>query len=391
MKTKMYKLDCWENKVIIGPNKVFGAVKIMLPARFDFIGGWTDTPPYYFDNDASVLNSTLTLGRDDNEHDINKGIKIEIYPAKEFTVIENGKVIRDLNENLIIKKIQELLDINNPKLSISISNCIPKGSGLGGSSLLATAILAGLWGYFKGINYIGEHLNELVNNVLLIEQLMKSGGGWQDQIGGILPGIKLIETTPEEKCNYSISYLENSSQALNNTSLIIDTRIQRKASNILYSIRQKYVDRNPKTIKVLKTIAANARLGFILLEEGKLVHFAELLSESWQMVNEIENGSVECSESIKRICGKDLIGLKIGGAGGGGFVLAIFRDAEKKEFYKKIIEKHFPDCFIYNPVFGGPGLSVYQEDRINNKNMKYYQIDKIKWLESCEKIKIVTV
>ena len=42
----------------------------------------------------------------------------------------------------------------------------------------------------------------LINNVLLIKNMMESGGGgWQDQLGGGISGIKLIETTPNNKCN----------------------------------------------------------------------------------------------------------------------------------------------------------------------------------------------
>jgi len=57
----MYVLDCWKKKRNIDISKNYGQVELTIPARFDFIGGWTDTPPYYFDNDAAVLNTTLVL------------------------------------------------------------------------------------------------------------------------------------------------------------------------------------------------------------------------------------------------------------------------------------------------------------------------------------------
>ena len=35
---------------------------------------------------------------------------------------------------------------------------------------------------------------EICYDVLRLEQLMSTGGGWQDQVGGIIPGLKLITT-----------------------------------------------------------------------------------------------------------------------------------------------------------------------------------------------------
>ena len=32
--------------------------------------------------------------------------------------------------------------------------------------------------------------DSIVHSVLILEQLLTTGGGWQDQVGGILPGFK---------------------------------------------------------------------------------------------------------------------------------------------------------------------------------------------------------
>ena len=189
----------------------------------------------------------------------------------------------------------------------------------------------------------------------------------------------MIETFPENDCNYTLSYLDNSADLLNKNSLIIDTRIQRKAAKILYSIRQKYMDHDPRTVTMLRNIAVNARKGFSMLQEKKLDAFAELLSDSWRMVIEVEcSTTVEPADILKKLCGKDLIGLKIGGAGGGGFILAIFQDEDKKAFYKQHIQKRLPDSLIYDPVFGVTGLSVYQNVHGQKPESQLYHIGKIK-------------
>ncbi len=67
---------------------------------------------------------------------------------------------------------------------------IPKGSGLGTSSILAGACVKGLY-EFLGVP-ISD--NDLYNRVLCMEQIMSTGGGWQDQVGGLAPGIKMVTT-----------------------------------------------------------------------------------------------------------------------------------------------------------------------------------------------------
>ncbi len=41
---------------------------------------------------------------------------------------------------------------------------------------------------------LGKKLSqeELYNRVLCMEQIMSTGGGWQDQVGGLAPGIKMV-------------------------------------------------------------------------------------------------------------------------------------------------------------------------------------------------------
>ena len=37
---------------------------------------------------------------------------------------------------------------------------------------------------------------ELYDIVLCMEQIMSTGGGWQDQVGGVTAGVKMITTEP---------------------------------------------------------------------------------------------------------------------------------------------------------------------------------------------------
>ncbi len=207
----MFTLDCWSTRHDIDETDPRFSVTVTVPARFDFIGGWTDTPPYYFRNEGCVLNSTLVLSQPGNipapRDTSTAAISVTIVPAKHFAVTENGVPLIEPAHHIVLATTLDFLSLKDPRIAISITNSIPHGSGLGGSSLLTSAILAAIIAAFRGVEYLHDRLCEIVNNVLLIEQMMNSGGGWQDQIGGLFPGVKCTTVSPGRPCVYSISYL----------------------------------------------------------------------------------------------------------------------------------------------------------------------------------------
>ena len=84
---------------------------------------------------------------------------------------------------------------------------MPKGSGLGTSSILAATLL-GTLGELCGLNW--DHA-EICRRTLTLEQMLTTGGGWQDQIGGIARGLKLIETQPGLNQDLVVRWLPDSS------------------------------------------------------------------------------------------------------------------------------------------------------------------------------------
>ena len=75
-------------------------------------------------------------------------------------------------------------------IEVTLLSAIPAGSGLGTSSLLASTVL-GAVNDFCGLMW---DRNEIGRRTLVLEQLLTTGGGWQDQFGGLLQGVKLLQT-----------------------------------------------------------------------------------------------------------------------------------------------------------------------------------------------------
>lgn len=181
-------------------------MKVELPVRVDFVGGWSDTPPWSLERAGCVLNMAVSL-----EGSLPIGTIVE-------TTNSNGVLIMDdSGKELHIKEVTSIaspFDGDDPfrlvksallvtriiHKNILVSNGlrirtwanVPRGSGLGTSSILAAAVVKGLLQIIDG-----DDSNENVARLILeLEQLMGTGGGWQDQIGGLYPGIKFTTSYP---------------------------------------------------------------------------------------------------------------------------------------------------------------------------------------------------
>lgn len=199
-------------------------VKVELPVRVDFSGGWSDTPPWSLERSGCVLNMAITL-----EGSLPVGTIIET------TEVTGVWISDDVGNELHISKISSVsppFDIYDPfrlvKSALLVTGIInertlqstglliktwasvPRGSGLGTSSILSAAVVKGLLQITNG-----DDSNENITRLVLFsEQLMGTGGGWQDQIGGLYPGIKFTASFPGIPLRLQVTPLLASSQLI---------------------------------------------------------------------------------------------------------------------------------------------------------------------------------
>lgn len=363
----MFLHESWAVRRPLDTSSPRGLTTVRVPARFDFIGGWTDTPPYYFDHEAAVLNTTVRLKRIGSQIDASsdKVIVVSVQAADEWTVFENGQPLVANQDHIVVNAVKDVLGLVLPPVKLSIDNNIPKGSGLGGSSLLAAAIYAAFSAYYEGVDLSAPKVRELIDGILVVEQMMTSGGGWQDQIGGVLGGVKLVTTTPD-KPGYRIQRCPQPVvDDLNRCSLVVNSNRQRRAAMILWSIREKCYLKDPKAMALMDEIRGNAQQGFAQLQAGQVADFAKLYATSWQHVNNVETKtSIPLVDELTALCGESLLGCKIGGAGGGGFVVMTFASEEARNAAAEMIATEIKGSDVYEPIFGGPGLEIEQAGQV---------------------------
>ena len=97
---------------------------------------------------------------------------------------------------------------------------------------MAGAIMAAL---LSAAGYTYDN-NSLIHAVLHLEQMLTTGGGWQDQVGGLLPGIKIGRSKGQLPLLVESEVLdigEDNMKKLLDHSLLVFTGKPRLAKNML--------------------------------------------------------------------------------------------------------------------------------------------------------------
>ena len=346
-------------------------VRVELPIRVNFGGGWSDTPPYCNEHGGTVLNAAAKLN----------GICPVVVTVKriekpcialastdsgaydEFTDLERLQSCRDpfdtyalhkaallacgilpLTEQVPFESILKKLG-GGLYLSTAVMG-IPRGSGLGTSSILAGACVKAIF------QYIGKEVteNELYSYVLCMEQLMSTGGGWQDQVGGLTNGIKLITTKPGLRQDIRVQHLnlpEDAIEELKSRFVLIYTGQRRLARNLLREVVGSYIGSSPNSLEVLYEIQRVAVLMKFELEKGNIDGFARLLDQHWELSKRLDGGSTNtCIDQIFLACEDLLAARMICGAGGGGFLQAILKKGCTKEELRERIRSVFQESGV---------------------------------------------
>lgn len=345
-------------------------VEMNSPVRINFGGGWSDTPPYCIENGGTVLNVAVKVN---GQYPIN----VVIEKIKETKIIFSCV---DFNDTVEIKNIKEIRNCSNPNDSYALLKCaviisglissddktlndlyerigggikittntkaIPRGSGLGTSSILSGTVLKALY-EFMDYKITDD---EVSYDVLKLEQLMSTGGGWQDQVGGLIKGIKLIKTTSGKEQNLNIKKITPSVSTikeLNKRILLINTSQRRLARNLLRDVMGKYICGDETTVEILKKIQALAEKMAKNLELGKIDDFAKQLNEHWELSKLLDIGCTNtCIEFIFESIKDLIVGRFICGAGGGGFLVIVLKEGITKKDVDERINSIFQDSGV---------------------------------------------
>lgn len=344
--------------------------EVKLPLRVNWGGGWSDTPPYCNENGGTVLNAAILLN---GEKPVSVTLtklaeKKVVFDSRdmdvhgEFTDIEQLQAVGDPYDSFALQKAALLACGIIPKNGGNLDEIltrlgggflmqsevvgVPKGSGLGTSSILSAACVKAIF-EFMGIEYTQS---DLYSQVLCMEQIMSTGGGWQDQVGGVVEGVKFITTqagVDQKIVVEPVSISEQTKKELNDRLILIYTGQRRLARNLLRDVVGRYIgneDGFDYAIEEIQNVAKQMREA---LENGNVDAFAQLLEYHWSLSQKIDKGSSNTLIEYIFTSIEDYIdGRFVCGAGGGGFLQAILKKGVSKEMVHERLKSVFQDSSV---------------------------------------------
>lgn len=342
-------------------------VRVSAPVRIDLAGGWSDTPPICNIEGGVVMNAAVTLDGD-------KPIQVVVSQRKDHFI----KIVsKDLGKRRLIKTAKELADHHDPSdwcalvksalavtgfrfgsrgLDIVISANLPKGSGMGTSSILGAATIAALLGR--------ADTDELGELTLQLEKEMSTGGGWQDQFGGVVGGAKLLVSEPGQSQHIQVSPLPGTwlARLFKERGLLFFTGQKRMARNILRKVLAFY-DSNPHNFaKILvSSLKDDAYRAADAVKREDAESLAAAINGYWRDKKLLDAGSTnDRIEEMEALAAPYSSAITLTGAGGGGFMFILAKSKRDAKTIRTLLERHAPTTYarFYDFALDTQGLSI---------------------------------
>lgn len=332
-------------------------IRSKAPFRVSFGGGGTDMAPYCIDHGGCVISTTIdrhahasiSPRQDDNINvfspDLNKKISFKYGDTDYSTDFELFKGV------INVLKIREGFDIY-------AHSELPPGSGMGGSSSLAVALI----GAFNEFYDYGLTPHEIAQKAYDIERIeLGQKGGFQDQYAAAYGGFNFIEFTNGVKV-IPIKINRKMLLELQYRMILCYVGGSHFSSDIQDEVLSGYELEKKSYMEAmqdLKDVAKEMRKVVESEDVSQLSLFGELLHKGWlakkSLSPKISNTNIEkfYLTSLKH----GVLGGKLLGAGGGGHLL-LFSDPAKKYDVIKELEKI--GGVIINFHFNPKGLEVWK-------------------------------
>jgi galactokinase/mevalonate kinase-like predicted kinase len=341
------------------------------PVRFDLAGGWTDTPPYCIEHGGKVLNVAANLNGQPPiqvfaklsttpeivirsidlgaEERVRTFTELETYavPGSAFALAKAALALAGFLPHFHAEggfgTLKDQLEAFGAGIELSLLCAVPKGSGLGTSSILAATLLSAL-GDLCGLAWDRQ---TLFTRTLALEQMLTTGGGWQDQAGAIFRGIKLVETAPGLTQKPSIRWLPHhlfDRDSANSSILLYYTGITRMAKSILAEIVRGIFLNSPAHLAVLSEIGGNARRAAEAVQTCDYELLLGAIRQSWALNQRLDSGTNPPPvQAILDRVHSHVSACKLLGAGGGGYMLFFARDADAGTRIRQILTADPPN------------------------------------------------
>lgn len=289
------------------------------PVRVSFGGGGSDLTHYFMDQAGAVINTTLTLYSHATLRE-REDSKVIISSQDLGGKLEAPDLQTALCQESPFRLIQAVLKVVRPQhgFELYLNSDFPMKSGLGGSAVVAAAVL-GCFNQFRRDQWDSHELAELAFQA---ERLyLGVAGGWQDQYATVFGGFNFMEFQTEQNIVHPLRIHPDTLVELEESLILCDTLTTHDSGTIHDDQRQQM-----QQAEIQKLVKANVDLTYQMrnhLLRGRLFQFGLSLHEAWmlkrQFSKQISNSRLDAI--YQKASESGAIGGKLMGAGGGGFFL----------------------------------------------------------------------
>jgi D-glycero-alpha-D-manno-heptose-7-phosphate kinase len=283
------------------------------PLRIGLLGGGTDLPNYYRKHGGRVLNCALdkyvyviVKQRFDDDIYVN-------YSKKEIV-----SQVDDLQHELV-REAMRMTGVDSGVEITTLADIPSAGSGLGSSSAVTVGLLHALFAY-QGHQVSGTELAERACTI----EIDRCGKpiGKQDQYIAALGGVRDIRFGPgEEVIAEELQLPAAQRRALQQQIMLFYTGITRSA-NVILAEQNANLKSNQQQLDILRDLA-----GFAVerLSRGDVDAIGPAIRESWEAKRKLASGvsTGQIDQLVGRALDAGAAGVKLTGAGGGGFLLVL--------------------------------------------------------------------
>uniref|UniRef100_A0A8C5LGP4 L-fucose kinase n=1 Tax=Jaculus jaculus TaxID=51337 RepID=A0A8C5LGP4_JACJA len=338
------------------------------PARVDFSGGWSDTPPIAYEFGGAVLGLAVQV---DGRRPIGAKARRILEPELRLVV---GPLQDEMTMKIVCQSLDDLQDYCQPHAPGALLKAaficagivhvhsevplreqllhtfrggfelhtwseLPHGSGLGTSSILAGAALAAL--QRAAGRKVGTEA--LIHAVLHLEQVLTTGGGWQDQVSGLMPGIKVGRSRAQLPLKVEVEEItvpEDFVQKLNDHLLLVYTGKTRLARNLLQDVLRNWYARLPAVVQNAHSLVRQTEECAEAFRQGSLPLLGQYLTSYWEQKKLMAPGCEPLAvQRMMDVLAPYVHGQSLAGAGGGGFLYLLTKEPRQKEALEAVLAK----------------------------------------------------
>lgn len=305
------------------------------PLRLSFNGGGSDLPAFFTRNPGHVVSMPL-----------NKRVYVTLNKSFSgnyriaYSKIEVCNQIQDIQHPLVRACLTKI-DWVGPGLEItSIADVPSSGTGLGSSSAFTVALLNGLLS-LQGRRYRSIDLAKLACEIEV--DVLGSPIGFQDQYVSSFGGLNYYEFSGDGTVKISRVFDSQKKEAefvkvLRKHMCFFHVNLPRDANTILER-QNKTITSNQKAFLLTKKLAELSKSTVACIKQGNISELGQLMLEGWKIKCSL-NGD-DNNPSIRKLLewghSSDILGAKLMGAGGGGF-LAVIASPEKHRIIRKQLD-----------------------------------------------------